>query len=56
MAGGHMLARRFTVLALVVKENIRAERPEKFALILAAEEQRLVDADVPARAASAPKG
>ena len=45
MPRGDVLARRFAIFPLVVEENVRAERLDEFTLVLAAEEQHLVDAD-----------
>lgn len=47
MVGGNVLARGFTILRLVIKENVRAESPEEFALISSTKEKRLIDADIP---------
>lgn len=47
MAGCHVLARRLAVPVLVIEEDVRAERFQEFPLGHAAQEQRLVNADVP---------
>ena len=47
VAGWHVLRRRLDVARLVVEEEIRLELAQEIALGEAAEEQRLVDLDVP---------
>lgn len=48
MPGSDMFARRIAMLALVVEKDVRAEVGQKGTLVHSAEEQRLVDANVPA--------
>ena len=43
----HVLRRRLDVPGLVVEEDIGTERAQELPLVQSAEEQRLVDADVP---------
>src|SRR5882672_4394556 len=45
--GRDVAARRLGVTALVVEEDVGAESLQKWALVEPAEEQRLVDADIP---------
>ena len=47
VARGDVFHRRLDVRALIVEENVGAERAEDLALVEAAQEEHLVDADVP---------
>ena len=47
MTGGDMISSRLTVPLLIIEEHISVKSLQKLTLVQAAQEQRLIDSDVP---------